>query len=106
MEQEEPYEVKRERAFRADAMNCVLRLFDKSALREMNAQPLKHRPGIPYAIEKGWVLKVADTDRHWLTREGALLGCELAGEREEWYLAMAGKLKSESEVPQAHLTSP
>ena len=91
--EEEPYEVKRERAFRADAMKWVLHLFDKAAYRELTAKPLYvNQPGIPYAIEKGWMLKVADTDRHWLTNEGTLLGCEMAGEREEWYLAMAVKV--------------
>jgi len=86
---DEEYEKTRQRHFRAQAIKYVMKLFDASALRKERAIELPDQPGTTYAFNNGWICRLGDTGKCWLTDKGTTVGVELASEREDWYLMMS-----------------
>jgi len=82
----------RERFFRAQAMRIVLLLYDEGVYMERRGREMSiDQPGVDYAVEHGWITRTRGV--YWLTSAGIVLGGELASEREDWFFAMADKLK-------------
>lgn len=90
--QEEAYQARRNRFFRASALKWALKLFDEAAFKHPGLVLDDAQPGVAYAKEIGWI--VQDGAFHHLTSDGIVVAAVMAAEREAWYLEMAGKVKS------------
>lgn len=84
----EAHQERRTRFFHARALAWALRLFDGGAFKHPGMVIDDSQPGVAYAVEMGWVAK--DGAFHHLTSDGIVIAAEMASEREDWYLEMAG----------------